>query len=132
MAISNLNCLSSYWQIKWQIYPPPTKHRSLEHHYTKSGRSSPQLTIDPLNTTTPNKLICTSSYWQIKWQIYPPPIDNRFLEHHYTKSGRSTPPLIDHRSIEHHYTKSGRSTPMGRSAGASEWQFHISTIRVLL
>ena len=27
---------SSYWQIKWQIYPP-INHRSLEHNYTKSG-----------------------------------------------------------------------------------------------
>ena len=35
----------------------------------------PQLSIDPLNTTTPNTLICTTSYWQIYWQIYPPPVD---------------------------------------------------------
>ena len=35
------------------------------------GRSTPQSSIDPLNTTTPNMLICTMSYWQIYWPIYP-------------------------------------------------------------
>ena len=47
----------------WQNYPWSIKHRCLEYHYTKlgrstgrsAGRSTPQqLSIDALNTTTPN------------------------------------------------------------------------------
>ena len=69
---------SSYKQINWQIYPP-IQYRFLEHHYTKCvdmyshiGRSTLQLSIDPLNTIIPNMLICTISYWQIYWQINSP------------------------------------------------------------
>ena len=39
----------------WQIYCPSIEHRCLEYHYTKLGRSTPsQLSINALNTTTPN------------------------------------------------------------------------------
>ena len=100
----------------WQIYPPPIKHRCLEYHYTKLGRSTGRSHI---------------------WQIYPPPIEHRCLEYHFTKLGRSTgkshiwqiyphqsnidalhtttlhladlPPSIEHRCHEYHYTKLGRS-----------------------
>ena len=41
------------------------------HIGRSSGRSTPQLTIDPLNTTTP------------KVADLPPPIDHRPLEYHY-------------------------------------------------
>ena len=41
-------------QICWQIYPLAIEHRCLEYHYTKLGRSTPQLSIDALNTITPN------------------------------------------------------------------------------
>ena len=55
-------------------------------HIGKSrGRSTPQSSIDPLDTTTLNMFICTTSYWQIYWQIYPPTIEHRSLECHYTK-----------------------------------------------
>ena len=47
-------------QIYWQIYPQSIKHRCLEYHYTKLGRSTPQS------------------------------IEHRCLEYHYTKLGRST------------------------------------------
>ena len=46
----------------WQIYPLPIEYRCLEYHYTKLGRSTPDLladqppqsSIDALNTITPN------------------------------------------------------------------------------
>ena len=51
--------LHQTWQISWQIYPLSIKHRCLEYHNTKlgrsTGRSTPyQLSIDALSTITPN------------------------------------------------------------------------------
>ena len=72
----------------WQIDPTPwsIEHRYLEYCYTKlgrsTGRSTPppgQLSIDALNTTTPNLA------------DLPPSIEHRCLEYCYTKLGRSTP-----------------------------------------
>ena len=71
---------------------PPVKHRSLEHHYTKYvdmyyitladllADLTPQWSMDPMNTSTPNTFICTTSYWQIY-----PPIEHRSHEHQCTK-----------------------------------------------
>ena len=68
----------------WQIYPQSIKHRCLEYCYTKLGRSSGrsiphQLSIDALNTATPNLA------------DLPPSMEHRCLEYCYTKLSRSTP-----------------------------------------
>ena len=120
---------SHIWQNCLADLPPPIKHRCLEYHYTKLGRSTGrshiwqicladlpphQLSIDALNTVTPN----LADLPQICQQIYPPSIEHRCLEYHYTKLGRSTgkshiwqiyPPPIEHKCLEYHYTKLGRS-----------------------
>ena len=74
-----------------------------------------QLTIDVLDTTTPQKFHIEQNAHIPRPQ---PPIDHRFMEYHYTKyisyiaqctytHGRLTPPPppIKHRSPENHYTK---------------------------
>ena len=64
----------------WQIYPP-TEHRCLEYCYIKLGRSTPttQLSIDALNTATPNLA-------DVPLQV----IKHRCLEYHYTNLCRSS------------------------------------------
>ena len=88
---NQLLCNSSYWQIKWWIYPPP------------------QLSIDPLNTATPKVAdlpLCQSTIHPLntttqKWQIYPHrstsgsewQFKNFTVQAHSGRStGRSTPP----------------------------------------
>ena len=57
--------------------PPSIEHRCLEYCYTKLGRSTPsQLSIDALNTATPNLA------------DLPPSMEHRCLEYCYTKLGR--------------------------------------------
>ena len=87
----------------WQMDPLPIEHRCLEYHYTKLGRSiyieqciythgrlTPlQLSIDALNTATPNLADLYGRTMHIyPWQI-DPPIKHRCLEYCYTKLGRS-------------------------------------------
>ena len=105
----------------WQIYPlqlsidalhtvtpnlpdlPPTiKHRCLAYHYTKFGRSTPDLLAD-----------------------LPPTIKHRCLAYYYPILGRSTAdlladlsPTIKHRCLAYHYTKFGRSNPLQSSIDA--------------
>ena len=93
----------------WHIDPPPQsiKHRCLDYCYTKLGRSSrystmhiyawqidppSQLSIDALNTTTPN-LADVADIAQCRYM-----------------HGRSTPQSIKHRCPEYCYTKLGRSS----------------------
>ena len=115
----------------WQIYPQSIKHRCLEYHYTKLGRSigrsTPnQLSIDALNTATPNLADLPPSMehrcleyllhqtWQIYWQIYPPSIEHRCLEYWYTKLGRSTPSQLSIDALNTttlNLADTGRSTP---------------------
>ena len=122
----------------WQIDPLSVKHRCLEYHYTKLGRSSRystmhiyawqiypcQSSIDALNTTTPNwadladKAQCTYMHGrltpQVNWAYMP------WIPLH--QSGRSSrystihiypwqidPLSIKHRCLEYYYTKLGRS-----------------------
>ena len=103
--------LHQTWQIYWEIYPPSIKHRCLEYCYSKlcisTGRSTPyQLSIDALNTITPNLA------------DLPPSIEHRCLKYHYTKLGRTIPHQSNHRCLEYHYTKLGRSIPCPLSIDA--------------
>ena len=126
----------------WQIYPQSIKHRCLEYHYTKLGRSTGrsiphQLSIDALNTATPNladlladlspnqlsidALNTSTQTWQT-WQIYPPSVD-RCLEwillyQTWQIYWQIYPPSIKHRCLEYWYTKLGRSTPSQLSVDA--------------
>ena len=109
------------------------------HIYPWQIDSPGQLSIDALNTTTPNLADlsiylsislslsiyiyiyieqCTYSYGRLT----PLTIKHRYLEYHYTKlsrsiyieqctytHGRLTPPSIEHRCLEYHYTKLGTS-----------------------
>ena len=106
----------------WQIYPrsagrstPPTiNHRCLAYHYTKLGRSTPDLLVD-LPPTIKHRCLAYH-YTKLGRSIpdlladLPPTIKHRCLAYHYTKLGRSTP-TIEHRCLAYHYTKLGRSTP---------------------
>ena len=58
----NLDVKSSYWQIKWQIYPPPV--------VASSGQDW-QFHISTVK----------SSYCQIKWQIYSPLVASSARHH---------------------------------------------------
>ena len=121
----------------WQIDPPSIEHRCLEYCYTKLGRSiymeqctythgrltpTLQLSIDALNTTTPNFAhIMADLYIYIEQCTYthgrltPQSVEHRCLEYCYTKKvshiaqckynkGRCTPP-VDHRCMKYCYTK---------------------------
>ena len=71
------------WQI--DLTSKLIEHRCHEYCYIKLGRYTPhQLTIDPLNTITPNlaDLLADLPPWSI---------EHRCHEYHYTKLGRSTP-----------------------------------------
>ena len=97
--------------------PHPNEHGCLAYHYTKPGRSTPdlladlppnrawmpciplhqtwqiyptQMSMDALHTITPN----LADLLQICWQIYPPAIKHRCLVYCYTKPGRSTPDML--------------------------------------
>ena len=74
-----------------QIDPQSIKHRCLEYHYTKLGRSS-RYSIDALNTTTPN------------WADLTDIAQCTYMH------GRYTPQSTEHRCLEYHYTKLGRSS----------------------
>ena len=123
----------------WQIYSQSLKHRCLESHYTKPGRSNGrstthQLSIDALKTATPKLGMFISHQWSIDalktatpnladlLADLPPSIEHRCLEYCYTKFGRSigrsTPQSIEHRCLEYCYTKLGRSTPSQLSIDA--------------
>ena len=79
--------------------PCSIKHRCLEYHYTKLGRSTGrsthplphQSTIDAWETATPNledllaDLDIYSTMHIYLWQIDPPPIEHRSQQNHYTK-----------------------------------------------
>ena len=94
-----------------KFYPPPTKHRSMDHHYTDNishiEESTPnlwvhifrwsgqlkftpllQLTIDLWNTTTPISFtysrMQTESLGHGDIKFYPPPTKHRSMDHHYT------------------------------------------------
>ena len=104
----------------WQIWPTKSiEHRCLEYCYTKLGRSSrystmhiytwqiyppSQLSIDALNTATPN-LAGLADIAQCTYM-----------------HDRSTPQSIEHRCLEYHcYTKLGRSSTMHKYA----WQIYL-------
>ena len=91
-----------------RLTPQSIKHRCLEYCYIKLGRSSrystmhiyawqiyppSQLSIDALNTATPNLAylvdIAQCTYTHVR--LTPQSMEHRCLEYHYTKLGRSTP-----------------------------------------
>ena len=78
-------------QICQQIYPLywhlVVRNGNLQIYPRSASRSTPHLSIDALNTVTPN----LAELPQIGWQISPPPIKHRCPEYHCTKLGRSTP-----------------------------------------
>ena len=100
-------CLEYHYNKLGRSTPLSIEHRCLEYCHTKLGRSTPpsQLSIDALNTATPNLADL-------------PPIEHRCLEYCYTKLGTSTPQSIEHRCLEYCYTKLGRSTPSQSSIDA--------------
>ena len=106
----SIDALNTYYQTGKLLadLPPSIEHRCLEYCYTKLGRSTPsQLSIDALNTTTPNLA-------DLLADLTPISIEHRCLEYCYTKLGRSLagiPPSIEHRCLEYCYTKLGRSNP---------------------
>ena len=91
----------------WQMGTPQSiKHRCLEYHYTKLGRSSRY-----------------SKMHIYAWQIYPQSIEHRCLDTTTPNlaalediaqctymHGRSTPNSIKHRCLEYCYTKLGSSS----------------------
>ena len=104
--------LHQTWHIYWQIYPQ-------------------SISIDPLNTITPNLAdlppsikqrclaYCYTKLDRSTGRSTPlQSIEHSCLEYCYTKLGRSTPKSINHRCLEYHYTKLERSTPSQSSIDA--------------
>ena len=146
------------WQVYWQIYPPSIEHGCLENFYSNLGRSTchqssidalktatlnladlladlppSQLSIDALNTATPNladlppsqlsidALNTATPYLADLLPDLPPSMEHRCLEYCYTKlgsTGRSTPQSIVHRCLEYCYIKPGWSTPINGAIDA--------------
>ena len=81
MAILDLYCQSSYWQINWQIYPPQrhlvAKNGNFQiatvrvHIGRSTGRSTPPIEASSGQEWQFLDCYCQSTYWQINWQIYP-------------------------------------------------------------
>ena len=124
-----------------RMYPPSIEHRCLEYHYTKLCRSTrystmhiyawqiyppSQLSIDALNTTTPNMadladiVHCTYMYGRCTPHqssidalntTTPNLADLPDMAQCTYMHGRSTPQSIEHRCLAYHYTKLGRSAP---------------------
>ena len=119
----------------WRSTLQSIEHRCLEYCYTRLGRSCSrystmhiylwqidplQLSIDALNTATPNLAdIAQCTYTHGRLTPPPPWIKHRCLENQYTKyityiystmhiyplQIDPTPPPIEHRSLENHYIK---------------------------
>ena len=105
--LADLADIAQCTYIHGRMTPWSIKHRCLEYHYTKLGRSSrystmhiyagqiypsSQLSIDALNTTTPNLADladiaqCTYTHGRLTTQS----IKHRCLEYCYTKLDRSS------------------------------------------
>ena len=121
-----------------RLTPQSIKHRWLEYHYTKLGRSSTmhkyawqiylpsQSSIDALNTATLNLagLADIAQCTYMHGRSTPQSIEHRCLEYCYTKLGKSSrystmhiytwqiypPQSIEHRCLEYCYTKLGKSS----------------------
>ena len=130
----NLAYLSRICQ---QVYPS-IKHRCLEYHYTKLGRSHIwqicladlppcQSSIDALHTITPNlaDLLADLIFGISALQIYPlqssidalntitPNLADLLADLIFGRSAWQIYPLpIKHRCLAYHYTELGRSTPL--------------------